>query len=448
VRGRLQSVRDVVAWRLCLGCGACIPACPAGALTLIDIEEDGLRPRGDADRCRHCGSCLQVCPGLSVDKRVLNHQEPSREPSDFRSGAPDSVSVLDTAWGTVREVWEGYAADPEIRFQGSSGGVATALSLFCLERRRMQGVLHIGADAAHPLTNAAVLSTDRDQLLRCTGSRYAPAAPSLGLPSLEPTGRPYVFVGKPCDVAAVRKWQALQRVKDAEPKAEGRAAGPRASNIGLLISIFCAGTPSTRGTRRILDELSVRPDEVVALRYRGQGWPGRTTVITKNGQPRERSMTYEDSWGTILSAHTSFRCRLCPDATGELADLSCGDPWYRTIEPDDPGRSLVLVRTETGRQLLHEAMAAGYVQLDRVGFETLPQSQRFLLEKRRQLWGRLLALRAFRIPVPCYRGFSLFRNWRDLSLAAKVRSVLGTVYRIGKRQWYRPVAARRLGGSN
>ncbi len=51
--------------------------------------------------------------------------------------------------------------------------------------------------------------------------------------------------------------------------------------------------------------------------------------------------------------------RLCPDATGELADISCGDPWYRDVGPDDPGRSLVLVRTEAGRWALHEAMKTG-----------------------------------------------------------------------------------------
>jgi coenzyme F420 hydrogenase subunit beta len=447
VRGQLKSVREVVAWRLCLGCGACVPACPNGALRLVDVAQEGLRPRVDAGKCTGCGSCTQICPGIGIDKACLNRREPRLESGDPQLSTSDSLASLNPAWGTVLEIWEGYATDPEIRFQGSSGGVVTALSLFCLERRGMQGVLHIGPDAAHPLTNVAVVSSHREELLTRTGSRYAPAAPILGLPLLDGTGQPYVFVGKPCDVVAVRKWQAFQTTEGGE-RTPSRMMLRLSSGIGVLISIFCAGTPSTQGTRRILDQLSVRPGEVVALRYRGRGWPGRTVVTTNRAEQMEPSMTYEDSWGTILSKHTQFRCRLCPDSTGELADISCGDPWYRKAEPADPGRSLVLVRTETGRRVVHEAIAAGYVRLERVGSDTLPRSQHSLLERRRQLWGRLLALRAFHVPVPRYRGFSLFSNWRSLPISGRVRSVLGTVYRIHKRRWHRPATDQLAVDSN
>ncbi len=406
----LSNVQDVLSWRLCLGCGACISACPEGALTLIDVEEDGLRPRVTPDKCARCGECLRVCPGVGIE---TSHSE----------GRP--IPELHTAWGPVLEVWEGYAADPEIRFHGSSGGVATALSLFCLERRHMAGVLHIGPDSGHPLASTAVVSHNRGELLVRTGSRYGPAAPCTGLASLDAGGRPYVFVGKPCDAAAVRKWQAVNE------ESRGR--------IGVVMSIFCAGTPSTRGTKRILENLSVRPDEVTDIRYRGRGWPGRTTVRTRDSSQSERSMSYEQSWGDILSKHTQFRCRLCPDSTGEPADISCGDPWYRPVEPDDPGRSLVLVRTEIGRAIVHEAMTAGYVQLEQVEPDTLPKSQRALLHRRRHLWGRLLALRMFRVPVPRYRGFSLLTNWRALSARDKMRSVFGTACRIHQRKWNKPL---------
>ena len=60
-------------------------------------------------------------------------------------------------------------------------------------------------------------------------------------------------------------------------------------------------------------------------------------------------MSYMESWG-FLQRYRPYRCYLCPDGTGELADLSCGDPWYREILEDEPGHSLVVVRTERGKE--------------------------------------------------------------------------------------------------
>jgi len=321
---------------------------------------------------------------------------------------------------------EGYASDPDVRFRGSSGGIATALSLFCIEKLGMQGALHIGPDENDPLANAAVLSRERAELLERTGSRYAPAAPCSGLNLLNGDGSQYVFVGKPCDVVALRKWQ------ETNPEAGRRVA--------LAVSIFCAGTPSAQGTKKILEKLNVPLEEVTAFRYRGCGWPGRTVAQTAEND-KDHSMTYEQSWGGILSKHTQFRCRFCPDSTGELADISCGDPWYRQREPDDPGRSLVLVRTENGRRILQEAIQARYVDLEPANANTLPQSQGSLRKRRQQLWGRLLAMRLFRVPVPRYHGFSLWANWRSARASDKARSVFGTIRRILQRKWSVPLKA-------
>ncbi len=131
-------------------------------------------------------------------------------------------------------------------------------------------------------------------------------------------------------------------------------------------------------------------------------------------------------------------CHHCGDFSAELADISCGDPWYRRINPDEPGRSLVLVRTAAGRKMLHEAMSAGYIRLERVQPDTLPRSQRSLLQRRQQLWGRLLALRAFRVPIPDYQGFSLRANWRSVPLHDRLRSFAGTARRICQRHWNKP----------
>jgi coenzyme F420 hydrogenase subunit beta len=232
-----------------------------------------------------------------------------------------------------------------------------------------------------------------------------------------------VFIGKPCDVAALRKLQA------ANPDLK--------ENVSLAIGIFCAGTPSTAGTYKVLESLGVKSEMVAEFRYRGCGWPGETVVKVK-GDDNKHRMTYEQSWGGILSKHVQFRCRFCPDSTGEFADISCGDPWYRKIESGDAGRSIVLVRTERGRDILHKAIDGGYVKLERVPPTVLPASQQLLLKKRQMIFGRFAAMHMMLIPTPEFDGFPLLSNWKQLSVLDKCRSIFGTIRRAICRGWFKP----------
>jgi coenzyme F420 hydrogenase subunit beta len=228
-----------------------------------------------------------------------------------------------------------------------------------------------------------------------------------------------VFIGKPCDVAGLTK---AQRIRSGLAK-----------NVGVTIAFFCAGTPSTRGTLDMLHRMGVDdPDSVADVRYRGHGWPGAAAVTVRKGNGFEtRRLSYEESWGGILTNHKQWRCQVCADHTGELADISVGDPWYRTIAPDDPGQSLVLVRTERGRRVLRDAVTAGYLKLTKADPSILPDSQAALLRGRGAVWGRSLACRVLGVPAPRYKGFPLLRWWwSELSVRQKVRTFGGTVKRV------------------
>ena len=99
--------------------------------------------------------------------------------------------------------------------------------------------------------------------------------------------------------------------------------------------------------------------------------------------------------------------------------------------------NLVLVRTELGRQILHAAMQAGYVTLKRVESGNVLKAQANLLQRRRQLFGRLLAFRLLGAPVPRFEGFSLLRSWLAIGPREQARTILGTMRRIVQRGWYR-----------
>lgn len=388
-----KDLQQVVEGQLCAGCGVCSAVNP-GAITMVDDLDQGRRPVFEAGT--RTEELVTVCPGAGL--RAPRGQV-----------GPDGEG-----WGPVSKVWEGHAADPEVRFAGSSGGVATALGVWALERGQYTGILHSRAREDEPLLNHSVVSRSRGDLLAGAGSRYAPASPADGLGLLEESEGKGLFVGKPCDVAGV----AMAAEAHHEP----------ARRVGLTVAIFCAGAPSTRSTINYVRELAgVEPDAVAAVRYRGQGWPGEFVVESRDGDSARTS--YSSSWG-VLQAGRPWRCRICPDHTGALADISVGDPWHTPPDGEDPGRSLVVARTERGVQAIEDAIRSGHLELVEVPRDRITQAQPGLRQVTAAVPGRLLAMRLLGLPIPSYEGLGLDQLWTSqLSLPRRLKEVLSTVRR-------------------
>lgn len=415
---RLRSIEDVVAGQMCTGCGACAYVAPR-SIRMVDDLDHGRRPLVDRERggSEERAEAFRVCPGKGLE----------HEPGTF---AEDVLPGLRPAWGPVLQVWEGYASDPEIRFAASSGGAASALALHGVEREGFHGVLHITPRRDAPYLSRTALSRSREELLAATGSRYAPASPCDGLGLVEEAPAPCTLIAKPCDVAAA---DAARRIR---PELDRR--------LGLTVALFCAGTPTTRGTFALMQRLGVsRPEEAAEVRYRGRGWPGLARVRRRDGDgAKEETLGYEPSWG-LLQRYRQWRCYVCADHTGEFADVAVGDPWYREIPEGEPGRSLILARTPRGRRAVQRAIEAGYLEAEPVDPSLVPASQPELLRVRGAVLGRLLASRLVGAAAPRYRGFPMLGVWWSrLSLREKLRSVFGTLRRVSRRRLLRSVRVR------
>lgn len=331
----------------------------------------------------------------------------------------EAGAVRHTLWGPVRSSHTGHATDPDLRFHGSSGGLISALAWHLLRTGAVDGVAQIAAVPGEPLNNTLQISRTRADVIRAAGSRYAPAAPLDSLWRLLGPGERVAFVGKPCDVAALRQYL--------------RQDANRARIVPYLLSFMCAGVPSMHGTRELLRAMGADSTQLQSFRYRGDGWPGNARAIQRDGQVFE--MDYHRSWGRILGRHLQFRCKICPDGTGEFADIVAADAWYGSDGYPDfaerPGRSLVLVRTMSGATLLREAVEAGDVELTPLDLSQVEHMQPYQAMRKRMVLGRTLAARLALGQTPNYRGLGLWRATMQASPLAWLRQAWGTLRRAG-----------------
>jgi len=392
-----QIISNVVRNNLCVGCGACTSMFVERAASMKLAPDGFLRPvqlRELSDQ--EASEFNAICPGVTVKHK-------SRGPE------------FHTLWGPLMKLQAGFATDDEVRYKGSSGGVLSALAIYLLESGKVNGVLHIAPDNQEPFTNRSQISKRRTDVLSGAGSRYAPASPLDRVRECLNSEGVFAFIGKPCDVAALR--------------AMSHQHPDIAAKFPYMLSFMCAGTPSIHGTHEVVKHLGFQPEQVVKFRYRGNGWPGMARAETADGRFSE--MDYDSSWGKILNRHLQFRCKICPDGTGEFADISCADAWHADekgypVFTETAGRSLILARTTVGQRLVDELQNQKRLDAQAVSVEEVSLMQPYQKNRKESLLSRLVGFRLGGQKVSKYSNFDLLRASTGLGIKAQIKSAVGS----------------------
>lgn len=385
------------------------------------------------DLCSGCGGCAAVAPDkISMKVAGTGFLRPQQS-SPLSDAEEDLIAAIcpglgqkvvagenqkDPLWGAFVSMQVGWSTDEPLRFRGSSGGALSMMLVHLLEEGIIDAVIQTAASPDLVIGNTTVVTTSVDEISKAAGSRYAPSAPLDGLSTHLATGKRFAFVGKPCDVAALRAWMAQ------DPRISTR--------IPVLLSFFCAGVPSHKGGEAVLAKLGATLAEAKAFRYRGNGWPGTATVTLEDGT--QRGMTYHESWGGVLSKHVQNRCKICADGTGKAADIVCADAWecdaqgYPVFD-EAPGISLIVARTTLGAQLISAAKDAGRIATESFDVRELAAIQPGQRERRRALLARLIGQRLTGKPVPHYQGLHLWAAARQNPLSRNIKNTLGTIRR-------------------
>lgn len=350
------SVRQIVEEGYCVSCGLCT-AFSDGAVEMKFTKAGHYRPDVSKVSPEVEAKVLEHCPGINL------------------SGPWDvPLKKMHPVWGELRTVCMGWAKDADTRHQSSAGGVMTALNRYALETGKADFVLQVAADENDALHSNPVMIRNPDDLLTGSQSRYAPVAPLSAILDALDTGERFVVSLKPCDVAGVRNLQ----------KTDARAR----DQIVFTQAMFCGTTPSRSETEAFFHRRNTKPEDLVEMRWRGHGCPGKTVGFLPGKIEVEGpySELWTDKW------RTQFRCKICPDAIALQADIATGDIWPGGMpKGETPGENAIISHTKIGDDILQDAIAKGYLETTDLTVDDVSDSQPHHVELRRTFGTRVQA---------------------------------------------------------
>ena len=360
-----ERLYAIVEQGLCIGCGLCQSVAGEDRVRVTKTMSGYLHPviEGELDHDT-VDRIYEVCPGTRVEGLPRRLVEP-----DTRH---------DNVWGPWRRMVRAWAGDPEVRFEGSTGGVLTALGQYLLASGRVEFILQVKTSATEPSFGDPTLSFTEADVFEAAGSRYGPAAPLTDIAAALDRNQPFAFIAKPCDVSALRNYAKQDARVD--------------QLVRYMLVMVCGGYGTPQGTKDFYQRVGIDPEQVTGLRYRGRGCPGPTRVETGD---EAQEFHYIDYWGEDETTWTlPFRCKICPDGIGEAADVAAADTWIgggpnRIDSVDDPGTNALIARTRAGEELIAAATEAGALTLEYdIPPDTMSLYQPHQVNKKYAVWAR------------------------------------------------------------
>ena len=371
-----SSIAQVVNAGLCIGCGLC-ESLTKRQVTMQMTPEGTLRPAPiDGFDVADETLLLSVCPGIHIRPRQQSDL-PVNANTSTKAACPPNYA-MDDIWGEYASMQYAWAADPEVRYKGSTGGVLNALGRHLLNSHQAAFIYQVKADPQAPIRSIATMSETAEDLMNDTASRYGPVAPLTGLLQALDRNEPFAVIAKPCDLSAIHNYAAHDE------------------RVNKLIShrlvMVCGGQSTEQKARDLLHASNIKPQNVTLYRHRGYGNPGPTRVESNDGKIVE--ISYQELWKDESSWGIESRCKLCPDALGEASDIAAADVWPGgSPVGEDEGFNGIVVRTDTGSNLVASAVDAGELVLgEKISVEQFNDFQPHQVNKKIALQARYQGL--------------------------------------------------------
>jgi coenzyme F420 hydrogenase subunit beta len=292
-----------------------------------------------------------VCPAYPIDD--LNN---------FIS--PSAQDINHFLIGNFEAFYLAYSTKDKIRFDSSSGGTVTSLLIYALDKGIINGALVTKMSKEHPIMPEPFIAKTKEELIEAAKSKYCPVPTNIAIREILKHDGKIAVIGLPCHL---KGFELAEKVNQTLKE-----------KIVLHLGIFCSHTDTFNGIQYVLAKCNINIADIEEISYRGGGWPGGINIRLKNGVEKKVPLTtplwmaFHDS--LFFSPHC---CLFFSDVTAESADISFGDPWLPEImSTEKKGKSILIVRSERGRELLNSAVIDGEVAVSPIDLDTVITSQK------------------------------------------------------------------------
>ncbi len=358
----INSLSDITENGLCIGCGICQSIAGNENISISMTEKGRLEPKENKPLNNEIFDKIKkTCPGVIVE--------------GLPKEAIDNKSKYDLVWGYYLSLFYAWSTDKDIRFKSSTGGLLNGLSLYLLETNKVKFILHTGTDPKKPMRSVSRYSYNKQELLNSGScSRYGPSSPLDKFNEALNKNELFAFVGKPCDISAIRQLSKIDRRVNELCK--------------YLLTLVCGGFGEFTKSQDFIDSFNVKEEELSIFRYRGHGNPGKMYIKTNSGEKHDKE--YNSFWGEESTWRVPFRCKICPDAIGDSSDLAALDTWPGgSPVGEDEGFNAAIIRTKKGYDLVHDARDAGYIKIGNyLKIEDINDFQPHQVSKKKAVYAR------------------------------------------------------------
>jgi len=234
-------------------------------------------------------------------------------------------------FGACRRLAIAQATDGSIMDICQDGGVVTALLLYALETKLIDGAVVSGIKESKPCFPNPLLATTAREIMKCSGTRYFYSPNILALnEAVRQKKTSLAFVGTPCQIQAVRKAQ--------------KAGYKLVSPVKYLIGLMCSECFTYEG---LMEKHLHRALGLNLSSIRKMNIKGKMLVTTDSGV---HTIPLAD-----IKQYARESCRRCSDFSSELADVSAGGLGMN-------GWTFVVIRTEKGAELFDTAEKMGIIR--------------------------------------------------------------------------------------